>query len=64
MILGGEDRFVLADYGREFAASTPQYGLTVVQRAGMYLLYTDWPKVFEALEMLDRAAAPLQAACG
>jgi pimeloyl-ACP methyl ester carboxylesterase/DNA-binding CsgD family transcriptional regulator len=62
LILGGEDRFVQVAYGREFMRTAPQFGLSVVEEAGLYLLYTHWPKLFEVLELLHaRPVQPLAA---
>ena len=52
LLLGGQDRFVFADNGRNFVEGHEHFGLTVVDKAGMYLLYTHWPEVFETLDVL------------
>ncbi|MEM8952434.1 MAG: alpha/beta hydrolase, partial [Pseudomonadota bacterium] len=52
LLLGEGDRFVQPGYGRDFVANHPRFGLTVVDDAGMYLLYTHWTEVFDRLERL------------
>ncbi|MGI9500991.1 MAG: alpha/beta fold hydrolase [Geminicoccaceae bacterium] len=52
LLLGADDRFIRPDYGRDFIKSHPNFDLTIVENAGMYLLYTHWPTVFEVLEDL------------
>ena len=56
LLLGAEDRFTLPVYGRDFVAANPNFELSVVDQAGMYLLYTHWPKVFDCLEQMTRTA--------
>jgi len=53
LLLGAEDRFMLPDYGRDFVEANPKFELSVVDNAGMYLLYTHWPRVFDSLEQLN-----------
>lgn len=52
LLLGAEDRFFPPDYGQDFVEANPNFELSVVENAGMYLLYSHWPKVFEVLEQL------------
>lgn len=56
LLLGAEDRFMLPGYGREFVEAHPNFELSVVDQAGMYLLYTHWPKLFECLEAMTSQA--------
>ncbi|MGI9488613.1 MAG: alpha/beta fold hydrolase [Geminicoccaceae bacterium] len=50
LLLGGQDRFVSAEQGRSFVESQQHFSLTIVEKAGMYLLYTHWPEVFRTLD--------------
>ncbi|MEM8950476.1 MAG: alpha/beta hydrolase [Pseudomonadota bacterium] len=52
LLLGGQDRFVSAEQGRSFIDSQQQFDLTIVEKAGMYLLYTHWPEMFRTLDDL------------
>ena len=56
LLLGAEDRFTLPGYGRGFVQAHPNFELSVVDQAGMYLLYTHWPKMFECLEQMTSPA--------
>ncbi|MEM7192971.1 MAG: alpha/beta hydrolase, partial [Pseudomonadota bacterium] len=55
VLLGAEDRFIRPDYGQDFIKNHPNFELSVVDKAGMYLLYSHWPKVFDVLERITRA---------
>ncbi len=54
LILGAGDQFTLPDHGRAFVEQLPRFGLSVIEGAGMYLLYSHWPAVFQRLEALWR----------
>ncbi len=54
IILGSEDMFAQPEDAREFAQAAPQFAVTMVPGAGLNLLYTHWPEVFELLSNEER----------
>jgi pimeloyl-ACP methyl ester carboxylesterase len=57
IVLGAHDWACPPEEARRFIRMVPRIGLTVVHDAGMYVLYTHWPRVFEHLEGLLTAGA-------
>jgi hypothetical protein len=52
IILGANDWACRPQDAHSFTRMVPRIGLTMVDDAGMYVLYTHWPRVFERLEAL------------
>jgi pimeloyl-ACP methyl ester carboxylesterase/DNA-binding CsgD family transcriptional regulator len=57
IVLGAHDWACRPEDARGFVRTVPRVSLTLVDDAGMYLLYTHWPRVFEHLEGLLAAGA-------
>jgi pimeloyl-ACP methyl ester carboxylesterase/DNA-binding CsgD family transcriptional regulator len=57
IVLGAHDWACAPEEARRFIQMVPRIGLTLVDDAGMYVLYTHWPRVFEHLEGLLAAGA-------
>jgi pimeloyl-ACP methyl ester carboxylesterase/DNA-binding CsgD family transcriptional regulator len=57
IVLGAHDWACPPEEARRFIRMVPRIGLTLVDDAGMYVLYTHWPRVFEHLEGLLAASA-------
>jgi pimeloyl-ACP methyl ester carboxylesterase/DNA-binding CsgD family transcriptional regulator len=57
IVLGTHDWACPPEAARRFIRMVPRIGLTLVDDAGMYVLYTHWPRIFEHLERLLAAGA-------